>query len=382
MSRSFAAALRRVNRLMRSLTRVKVSRSAQKSLAGVMVKSAFPALKPKIAKARTSKKVGVAQPKAGRSLGIVLKELRAAQSLLPSTQAGANTAEIFPEVPIGAQYLSRTHQSAAGSRGYKLYRPASQPRPRGLILLLHGCNQTPDDFAVGTHMNVVAEKHGLAIAYPAQTRHDNAASCWNWFKPANQMRGSGEPEILASLARKLMKEFSLDRTCVFVAGLSAGGAMAATLADLYPDVFSAAGIHSGLARGTAHDMLSAMAAMNSGKPPGVAAPLAPASAGLVRRIVFHGDADTTVNASNAAHIVAAALGDQANPTKVSTRSMLGRRYTRSDFAAPDGKILLELWMLEGAGHAWSGGRAAGSFTDQRGPNASGQMVRFFLAHQD
>ena len=114
--------------------------------------------------------------------------------------------------------------------------------------MLHGCNQTPDDFAVGTHMNAMAEKHGLAVAHPAQTRHHNAASCWNWFKPVNQLRGAGEPEILASLARKLMKEFSLTRDGVFVAGLSAGGAMAAILADVYPDIFSAVGVHSGLAR--------------------------------------------------------------------------------------------------------------------------------------
>ena len=376
MSRTLAAALRRANRLMRSVKVTKATRSAQKVMADFMGKSALASFMPKM-----SKPTKPATPKAGRSLGTVLKQLRAAQSLLPAAQAGSNAAEISPRIPEGAQYLSRTHRSAAGSRGYKLYLPASQPRPKGLILMLHGCNQTPDDFAVGTHMNAMAEKHGLAIAYPAQTKRHNAASCWNWFKPGNQMRGTGEPEILASLARKLTREFSLDRNFMFVAGLSAGGAMAAILIDVYPDVFSAAGIHSGLPRGAARDMLSAMTAMRTGKASGGITPAAPLVSGAVRRIVFQGDADTTVHPSNAALIVAAALGDRAEPTKVSKRSVQGRGYCQSDFVGADGKVVLELWMLERAGHAWSGGRVKGSYTDPKGPDASTQMIRFFLAKQ-
>jgi poly(hydroxyalkanoate) depolymerase family esterase len=228
-------------------------------------------------------------------------------------------------------------------------------------------------------MNAMAEKHGLAIAYPAQTPRQNAASCWNWFKPTNQARGSGEPEILASLARKLMKEFRLNRNCVFVAGLSAGGAMAAILADTYPDVFSAVGIHSGLARGSACDMVSAISVMRSGRPSGGTASVVTAQPDPVRRIIFQGEADGTVHPSNAARIVSAALGDHASPTKVITRSVLGRRYTRSDFAGDDGGVLLELWMIEGAGHAWSGGRVGGSYTDRNGPDATAHMIRFFLA---
>jgi poly(hydroxyalkanoate) depolymerase family esterase len=376
MSRTLAAALRRANRFMRSSKVTKATLSAQKVMSDLMVKSAFAALKPKISKATKP-----AVPKAGQSLGVVLKQLRAAQVLLPAARAGSDAREISPRIPSGALYLSRTHRSAAGSRGYKLYLPASQPRPKGLILMLHGCNQTPDDFAVGTHMNAMAEKHGLAIAYPAQTPRANAACCWNWFKPVNQVRGSGEPEILASLARKLMREFSLDRTCVFVAGLSAGGAMAAIMIDVYPDVFSAAGIHSGLARGAARDMLSAISAMRTGRTSWGGAFVASSGSDPVRRIIFQGDADTTVHPSNAALIVAAAIGDGALPTKVSKRSVRGRGYARSDFAGADGEVLLELWTLEGAGHAWSGGRVRGSYTDRNGPDASAQMTRFFLAKQ-
>jgi len=245
--------------------------------------------------------------------------------------------------------------------------------------MLHGCSQTPDDFALGTHMNAMAEKHGFVIAYPAQTGWHNAGSCWNWFRPGHQVRGAGEPAILASLTRKLMKEYGLGRDATFVAGLSAGGAMAAILADVYPDVFSAAGVHSGLARGAASSVVSAMSAMRSGGEAEGRAPAVATRSEPVRRIIFQGDADGTVHPSNAAMIVAAAMGSDAVPTKTGNRSVRGRGYARSDFAGPDGAVLLELWMLEGAGHAWSGGRAAGSYTDKNGPNASAQMIRFFMA---
>ena len=243
--------------------------------------------------------------------------------------------------------------------------------------MLHGCTQTADDFAAGTHMNALAEKHGLAVAYPVQTASHNMASCWNWFKPSDQLRGAGEPAILASLTRKLMKDFGLGREAVFVAGLSAGGAMAATLADVYPDIFSAAGLHSALARGAARDVLSAMLVMRHGAVSGNMAPAALPS-DHVRRIIFQGDADSTVHPSNAAVIVAAAVGDGAEPAKVIKRAVRGRSYSRSEFIAADGAVVLELWMIEGAGHAWSGGRAAGSYTDAKGPDASAQMIRFFL----
>lgn len=375
MTRSFAAALRRANRLMRPAKLGKTAKSIQKMMTGLMVNSALAplaALKPKARKA--------APLKAGRTLGAVIKQLRAAQSLMPGARTATKARAISISVPTGAQYLSRTHRSTAGARSYKLYLPASHPkRPKGLILMLHGCTQSPDDFAAGTHMNALAEKHGLAVAYPAQTGRHNAASCWNWFKPGDQTRGAGEPAILASLARKLAKEFGLGRDAVFVAGLSAGGAMAAILADVYPEVFSAAGVHSGLARGAARDVLTAMSAMRSGGANVPASVRASTPPDTVRRIIFHGQADSTVHPSNAAMIVAAAVGDDAKPAKVSKRSVRGRGYTRSEFAGSDGRVLVDLWMIEGAGHAWSGGRAAGSYTDNTGPDASAQMIRFFLA---
>lgn len=364
MTRSFATAMRRAKRMMRPRRQRKAARSIQKAMTGLVISSALAAL----------------APTGSRSLGTVLKQLRAAQSRTPGSKARSSARAAAPRIPAGAAYLARNHRSAAGSRSYKLYLPASHPkRPRGLILMLHGCDQTPDDFALGTRMNALAEKHGLAVAYPAQTGGHNAASCWNWFRPGNQRRGAGEPAILASLARKLAKDFGLGRDTVFVAGLSAGGAMAAILADAYPDVFSAAGIHSGLARGAAHDVISAVSAMRSGTAPESIAPAVATPENQVRRIVFHGESDGTVHPSNASVIVAAALGRHATPTRVSRRSVRGRGYARSDFAGSDGVVLVELWMVERAGHAWSGGRAAGSLTDRKGPDASAQMIRFFLA---
>lgn len=372
MTRIFASALRRANQLMRPAKLSKTARLVQKVMAGLMLASLPAPPKLKITKPRK------AAHKVGLSLGTVMKQLRAVQSLMPGAVGRSKARMTAPSIPKGAQYLSRTHRSAAGSRGYKLYLPASQPeRPRGLILMLHGCTQTPDDFAAGTHMNTLAENHGLAVAYPAQTGSHNAASCWNWFRPDDQIRNAGEPAILASLTRKLMKDFGLGRDAVFVAGLSAGGAMAATLADVYPDIFSAAGVHSGLARGAARDLLSAMLAMRNGGISCNVAPAAPPSH-PVRRIIFHGDADSTVHPSNASMIVAAAVGADAKPAKVIKRAVRGRDYSRSEFTAPDGAVLLELWMIEGAGHAWSGGRVAGSYTDAKGPDASAQMIRFFL----
>jgi len=176
-----------------------------------------------------------------------------------------------------------------------------------------------------------------------------------------------------------MKEFGLGREAVFVAGLSAGGAMAAILADVYPDVFSAAGVHSGLARGAARDVVSAMSAMRSGGASEGAAPTITTASDPVRRIIFHGDADSTVHPSNASMIVAAAVGGDAVPTRIGNRSAGGRGYVRSEYAGSDGATLVEQWMIEGAGHAWSGGRVVGSYTDRKGPDASAHMIRFFLA---
>lgn len=379
MTRLLTASMRRMNRMMRPAKLTKATRSIQNKMTSFMVKSALAplvALAPKVVKSRKA-----TVPKAGQTLKSVLTRMRAAQSFMPETNLRSTRREVFLRIPGDAKYLTRRHRSAAGSRGYKLFIPASQPkRPTGLILMLHGCKQTPDDFAIGTHMNALAEKHGMALAYPEQTRRHNAISCWNWFKPGNQMRGMGEPAILAALTRKLMREFGLDRERVFVAGLSAGGAMATILADVYPDVFSAAGVHSGLARGAAHDLVSAMTAMRSGSKANGFAPVIATRSHAVRWIIFQGENDSTIHPSNAAQIVTSAVDGDTALSKIVRRTVRGRAYSRSEYRGSDGMIQIELWMIEGAGHAWSGGRAAGSFTDTKGPDASAHMVRFFLTN--
>jgi poly(hydroxyalkanoate) depolymerase family esterase len=290
-----------------------------------------------------------------------------------------------PPVPEGAQFVARSFACAAGARDYKLYIPASAPaQPRGLVVMLHGCKQNPDDFACGTNMNMVAETHGMLVAYPAQPGTANVSSCWNWFNPSDQQRNAGEPSIIAGITRQIMAEFHLDRHQVFIAGLSAGGAMAAIMGETYPDLYAAVGIHSGLAYGSADDVIGAFAAMRG---EGVSKPAArvrqPARTPPVRTIVFHGSADTVVHPSNADEIVAAARlkrgGCDAKRDRVQTAD--GWAATRTIVVDDSGTEVVEYWLVDGAAHSWCGGDPTGSYTDSRGPDASSEMVRFFLAQR-
>lgn len=321
-----------------------------------------------------------------RPLGQVLTDLREGRLTwakgLQSGTIGMLRPSQPPPIPDAARFLTRSFTCPAGTRAFKLYVPASAPdRPRGLVVMLHGCKQDPDDFATGTNMNAVCEANGLLAAYPAQTSAANASSCWNWFNPADQRRDAGEPSILAGITRAVMSEFGLARHQVFAAGLSAGGAMAAVMGETYPDLYSAVGIHSGLAYGCASDVASAFAAMR-----GAGHSTASSRRDRVHRdvcartIVFQGLADQTVSASNAEKIVEAA-GNHVNRAFQTTEagaSNGGRRYTRSIIADTDGTPLVEWWLIDGAGHAWAGGQPNGSFTDPQGPDASTEMMRFFL----
>jgi poly(hydroxyalkanoate) depolymerase family esterase len=313
----------------------------------------------------------------------VVKTLRQANSAIGGV-AAARAAEAPPPQPDGAQFLTRSFACDAGSRGYRLYVPASAAEGlNGLVLMLHGCKQNPDDFAAGTNMNAIAEANRLLVAYPAQTAANNAASCWNWFNPADQRRDAGEPAILSGLARALAAEFDIPEGRIFAAGLSAGGAMAAVLGAAYPDMFAAIGVHSGLPVGAANDVVSAFAAMrgDGGMPASPARNKGPAAP---RTIIFHGTADRTVHPDNARRLAAAA---EAHATRAVSRSergaaASGRAYTRTIMESPEGGAAVEVWMIMGAGHAWAGGRASGSYTDPRGPDASAEMVRFFLEGAD
>jgi poly(hydroxyalkanoate) depolymerase family esterase len=277
-----------------------------------------------------------------------------------------------------AAFVGRIHQGPAGGLHYKLYVAASAVRGEAsLIVMLHGCTQDPDDFARGTRMNALAEEHGLIVAYPAQARGANPQGCWNWFDRKHQKRGAGEPALIAGLVEEIATEFGVARGRIFAAGLSAGGAMAEVLAATYPELFSAIGVHSGLAYGAATNVPSAFQAMKGkAKPRPAMGPAEAERAALVRKIVLHGSKDSTVAPSNGERIFAdAARGGQ---TQTRTIDANGRRVVVTTANAPGGRAQAEHWVIEGLGHAWSGGDGTGSYSDAAGPDASREMLRFFL----
>jgi poly(hydroxyalkanoate) depolymerase family esterase len=316
-----------------------------------------------------------------RPLGEVLALLRRADlpGLRPRSAPALRKAPTVP-VPDGAAYLARTFTSPAGSRDYKVYVPSgAEGRALPLIVMLHGCTQHPDDFALGTGMNRLAEEQGFIVAYPGQPASANPAACWNWFSPAHQTREGGEPSIIAGITRAIMDEFDIDPARVYVAGLSAGGAMAATMSATYPDLYAAAGIHSGLPHGAAADVPSAFSAMRGTSNPGAPRPRKSRAKGLIRTIVFHGGNDKTVDPSNAEAILADVRAGLSDATRESRHEGVagGRAYTRTIVTDAHGVPHAENWAIDGLGHAWSGGRPEGSFTDARGPDASREMLRFF-----
>jgi poly(hydroxyalkanoate) depolymerase family esterase len=265
--------------------------------------------------------------------------------------------------------LSRQFAAEAGARPYRLFVPANLPAAPGLIVMLHGCSQSPEDFAAGTRMNEIAGPRGCLVLYPEQIARANLQRCWNWFNPADQQRDQGEPSLIAGMTRAVMAEFRVDKRRVFVAGLSAGGAKAAIMGAAYPDLYAAIGVHSGLACGAAHDMPSAFAAMQGGKQ-GTGSLTLPT-------IIFHGDRDATVNRLNA-DAVAAQLGELGPATTRHGQVPNGQAYTVTCRHGAGGRPMLEQWTVHGGGHAWSGGSSTGSFTDPKGPDATTAMLNFFL----
>ena len=305
-------------------------------------------------------------------------------------------------VPGGSgEFSSGAHTHGALTCRYKLYQPpglAGKALP--LVVMLHGCTQDADDFAVGTGMNERARAQGFFVLYPQQGAQANPSRCWNWFEPEHQQRGRGEPALIASLTQAVIQKHGMDASHVYVAGLSAGGAMAVIVAAAYPELFAAVGVHSGLPGGAASNMAQALMVMQSGQVGIVMRATGARSAraakallhpqAAVPTIVFHGDQDQTVHPRNGEQVIAAALGAAASAPNarplgqarveqgVSTQ---GRRYTRSTRRDEQGQALTEHWLVHGAGHAWSGGHASGSYTDASGPDATQEMLRFFFEHK-
>ncbi|AKJ29618.1 alpha/beta hydrolase family esterase [Caldimonas brevitalea] len=287
------------------------------------------------------------------------------------------------------EFRSGHYTQVSGSREYRLYiPPGAAEAPLPLVVMLHGCVQDPDDFAAGTRMNEVAREHGFYVLYPAQTKNANQSRCWNWFKHNHQQRGRGEPALLAAMTAETMNRYRIDRRRVYIAGLSAGGSMAAIVAHAYPELYAAVGVHSGLPPGSAFDIASGLAAMREGPRPAWHPVLPPTGfmppSTAVPTIVFHGDRDPMVHPRNADGIIASALGKGgARPGARLEQSgtVGGRRYTRFCYLEADRQhVFAEQWVVHGAGHAWAGGHPHASCTEAHGPDASREMWRFFAEH--
>ncbi|PWK61465.1 extracellular catalytic domain type 1 short-chain-length polyhydroxyalkanoate depolymerase [Roseicyclus mahoneyensis] len=322
-------------------------------------------------------------PKKQTATGPALRKARKglAETLRGIAAGGMPPRGAWAPVPVdlraGAQFLSLTHSGPHGRRDYRLYVPAARPdAPMPLIVMLHGCTQTPEDFATGTGMNTLAEEFGCLVAWPAQPGGANAQKCWNWFRPEDQGRDRGEPALIAAIVQDILRDHPADPARVYAAGLSAGGAAAAILGAAYPDIFAAVGVHSGLPVGSAQDVPSAFAAMQGG-----------AGAGdrrvRVPTIVFHGSADTTVHPANGKAVLAQAMQSGFDHTQVLVSESLagGRSYRQTRHDDRSGRSMAEHWVINGAGHAWAGGNPSGSYTDPKGPDASREMLRFFLQHK-
>lgn len=297
----------------------------------------------------------------------------------PGASPDADTGASKPVQPSG-RFLSGTYSNAAGARSYKLWLPRGDVAGRPLIVMLHGCTQDADDFARGTRMNEHADRLGCCVLYPIQSGGANAQRCWRWFEAAHQARDAGEPSLLAGMTDHVIAEYRLDPARVYVAGLSAGGAMALVMSEAYPDLFAAVAVHSGLPVGAAHNVPSAMAAM-AGRPV-KASRNARARSRPVPGMVIHGQADRTVAAANADAIVdqLRARYEQASSSPLVRQTSEEPSHRATTYRTADGTLVIEHWTVHAGGHAWSGGDRNGSYTDPDGPEASEAIAEFFLSH--
>lgn len=301
------------------------------------------------------------------------KDPPAAKKRKPAKKAPAIVEKPARAAP--SSFRAGLHECEFGARRYKIFKPGAAGLAPPLLVMLHGCGQTPDDFARGTKMNALAKEHGLIVVYPAQPRNAHPNRCWNWFHRGDQDRRMGEPAILASLTRQIIETHGADPARVYIAGISAGASMALIMAHEYPEIFAAVGVHSGLPAGAAHDPASAVIAMQRGNPGWRLAHPMPT-------ILFHGSLDPVVNPRNGRLAAIRAREPYASlrATETSGQVAGGRAWRKTVHRIGSGRPLVEHWSVTGSGHAWSGGSPRGLFTDSKGPDASREMVRFFLRH--
>ena len=303
----------------------------------------------------------------------------------------------------GGTFTQYTYNGSAGSRPYYVYTPVNYQVGTSvpLIVMLHGCTQTPTDFASGTQMNALADQKQFIVIYPQQTSADNSLSCWNWFQSADQARGSGEPAIIAGIVQTVEQttsQWTIDTNRVYVAGMSAGAAMAVIMGATYPDIFAAIGVHSGLEYQAATSLTAASTAQMQGGPDpttqGQAAYHAMGSAArVVPTIDFQGQSDFTVYPVNGDQVIEqwmqtdhlasnntynASFGSPATTTNGQVSG--GYSYTVQTWNNTSGSEIEEYWKINSMGHAWSGGNSSGSFTDPKGPSATNAMYTFFMNH--
>ena len=334
--------------------------------------------------------------------GCVERRLGTIPVLLPLTLLVLATVACGGEAGLGGtdegSFARGSFTDEHGTRDYRLYVPSGYERKGDvpLVVMLHGCRQDAEDFAAGTQMNALAEREGFLVLYPEQRVGANLLNCWNWFEPSNQERGSGEPSIIAGATERVIVEHNVDADRVYVAGISAGGAMTSIMGATYPDLYAAIGVHSGLEYKAAENIAAARAAQKAGGPDpdqqGYSAFLsAREEARVLPTIVFHGEEDEEVDVVNAHQTLSqwAQTNDYSfdgsdndgitdEPADILRgQAPEGYHYVRYVYENPEGNAVMEKWIIEGLGHAWSGGDLEGSYTDPEGPDASEEMVRFF-----
>ncbi len=286
--------------------------------------------------------------------------------------------------------MSGTFSNGAGTRSYKLYRPgASSPAAgqRVLVVVLHGCTQNADDIARGTRFNATALKEGWTVLYPEQPASANPLKCWNWYEPAQITRGAGEVSIIADLTLKIIKDEGIDPARVLIAGISAGGAMAANMVAEYPELWRAGAMHSSLPAHAANSQAVALLAMKDGaKDPDALGAVTHTSMGprakVVPMVLVHGVMDPLVSIKNLAAsarqwlVTASRVTGEAVPGAVEVHPA-DSRLSAERYALKDGSVVVEAWRVEGVAHAWSGGSAEGTYTAPAGPDATALIAAFF-----